>query len=180
MQAQRKNPNVLIEDCRLLYRNFAGKKERFNKEGDRNFTLVLSDKDVQRLEETGLPWNIKALKPRPGEENEPPTMSIKVKVQFPKPGSAGSPPKMVMITSRGKTKLDEETAGLLDWPTIITHCDLSIRPYNWTNEEEGTSGTTAYLVGIFANIEEDELEMKYADVPDSTPANVNYEPNEEY
>jgi hypothetical protein len=69
-----------------------------------------------------------------------------------------------MITSRGRTSLGEEEINLLDWAEIKT-ADVIFRPYNW--EVSGKTGVKAYLVSLFVTIKEDELELKYADIPDT-------------
>jgi len=70
----------------------------------------------------------------------------------------GRPPRIVLITSRGRTNLDESTVEMLDWADII-NVDLIIRPYEWTVNNK--SGVKAYLQSIYATIDEDPLEVKY-------------------
>jgi hypothetical protein len=66
-----------------------------------------------------------------------------------------------MVTSRGRTNLGEAEVDLLDWADI-TNVDLIVRPYEWT--VSGKSGIKAYLQAIYVTIEEDALELKYADL----------------
>lgn len=147
--------HITIEDARIIFRNFAGKEGQFNREGDRNFAVLLDDpKLIKVLEKDG--WNIKHLKPR--EEGDEPQPYLQVSVNF-----DGRPPKVAIITSRGRTNLGEKEVEMLDWADIRT-LDLIIRPYNWN--VNGKTGIKAYLQSLFATIEEDELELKYADLDD--------------
>jgi hypothetical protein len=75
-----------------------------------------------------------------------------------------NPPRIVLITSRGKTNLDESMVSLLDWADI-ENVDMIVRPYNW--DVNGKTGIKAYVKSLYVTIREDELELKYLDVPDS-------------
>jgi hypothetical protein len=114
-------------------------------------------------------WNVKYLRSR--EEDEEPQPRLEVEVRF-----DGRPPRVVMVTSRGKTPLDESTVSILDWAEV-TNVDLIIRPYEW--DVNGKTGVKAYLQSIFVTIHEDELEQKYADVPDSAMSAMVAVPDEE-
>lgn len=149
-------PNVTIEDARIVFRNFSGKEGQYNREGDRNFAVILDEVKANLMLQDG--WNIKYLKPR--EDGDDPTPYMQVSVSY-----KGRPPRVVMITSRGRTNLDESLVDMLDW-VDIAHVDLIINPYVW-GPINGKSGVKAYLHAIYVTIAEDELELKYADVPDS-------------
>lgn len=152
----RNENTVLMEGVRIIFRNFAGKEGQYNREGDRNFAVLLDDHTAEAMTTDG--WNVKWLKPREdAEEDEPPQAYLPVSVNF----SKGRPPRVVMITSRGRTNLDENVVELLDWADI-TNVDMIIRPYEWT--VSGKSGVKAYLQSIYVTIEEDELEKKYAEL----------------
>ena len=150
---------VLIEGARILFRNFAGKEGQYNREGDRGFSVLLDDDVAKMMEADG--WNVKYLKPRTDEEEENPQAYIQVTV-----GYRGRPPRIVMITSRGRTDLDESMVELLDWADI-ENADLILNPYSW--DVNGKTGIKAYVKSLFVTIREDALERKYADV-DQIPA----------
>ena len=146
--------NVTLEDVRIVFRNFAGNEGLYNRQGDREFSVVLDDETAEKMIREG--WNIKTKPPREdGDEN---FNYLKVSVSF-----KGRPPRLVLVTSNGRTTLDEETCELLDWADLKT-VDMILRPYHWN--VNGKTGTKAYLHAIYATIHEDALEQKYRDVPE--------------
>lgn len=146
---------VLLENVRIGFRNFSGKEGKYNREGDRNFNVFLEPDQAERFENEG--WNVKYLKPR--DEDDQPQAILQVTVSY-----KGRPPTVVMITSRGRTALSENEVDILDWADLRS-VDMTLNPYHWT--VSGKSGVKAYLKSIYVTIEEDELDLKYADVPDS-------------
>lgn len=148
--------DVLLEDVRILsgqFRHFSGEKDAFHNAGQRDFAIALEKEVAEQMEADG--WNIKWLKPR--EEGDDPMATLKIKVNF-----NGFPPQIMLVTSRNKTQLDEETVSILDYADIES-ADMFLSPYDWT--VNGKSGRTAYLSKLFVTIHEDELDKKYADVP---------------
>ena len=145
-----------LDDAQIRFRNFSGAAGQYNAAGNRNFCVLLPDDVAQAMAADG--WNIKYLKPR--EEDDLPQAYIKVKVKFDGP----RPPKVFMINSRGRLQLDESMVSILDWAEFAK-VDLIISPYKYN--VNGNEGVTAYLQTIFVTIKEDELELRYADVPDA-------------
>lgn len=152
----KKLKSVVLEDVQIMFKNFSGREGKFNRDGDRNFCAVLDPKTAELMSKDG--WNIRSLDPR--EEGDEPLHYIQVKVNY----GGFTPPRIVMITSRGKSTIDESEVNLLDL-SIIEHADLIINPYQW--EVNDKTGVTAYLKSLYVTIQEDELEQKYFDVPDS-------------
>ena len=143
---------VIMEGVRIIFRNFAGKEGQYNREGDRNFAVLLDEKIASAMSEDG--WNVKVLKPRDEEEGSEPQAYLPVAVNF-----RGRPPRIVMITSHNRTTLDESQVETLDWVDIL-NVDLIVRPYEWT--VNGKTGIKAYLQSMYITIEEDPLEAKYS------------------
>lgn len=141
-----------VEDARIIFRNFSGKEGQYNREGDRNFAVILDPVIADQMLEDG--WNVKTLKPR--EEGDEPTPYVQVAVNF-----NNRPPKIMQITSSGRTLINEDLVDTLDWAEIKT-VDLIARGYEWS--VNGKSGVKAYLKTMFVTIEEDALERKYADM----------------
>ena len=140
----------LVEDAPLIFRNIKGREDQYNREGDRNFAVILDPDVAKEMLKDG--WNVRELKPR--EEGDAPTPYIQVAVKF-----DIRPPKIVTITSSGRTNLTEDSVEVLDWAEIRT-ADLIVRGYEWS--VNGKSGVKAYLQSLFVTIEEDPLEQKYA------------------
>lgn len=141
-----------IDDARIIYRNFRGEGGKFNREGDRNFAVVIPKQELaDKLLNRG--WNVK-IKP-PKDEEDSPFMYLPVKVKFNDRG-----PQVYLRTDDRVNRLDEETISVLD-DVYIRSVDLDIRPYDW--DVNGKSGRTAYLQSIEVIQEIDRFAARYAE-----------------
>ena len=153
------NKNIVIENARIGFRNFSGKEGKFNPAGRRNFCVFLESDLARTLEGDG--WNVRWLQPRDEEEEDQAYLQVAVSYD-------NIPPKIILVSSKGKNQLDEESVNILDWAEI-ENVDIIIRPYNW--DVNGKSGVKAYVKSMYVTLVEDEFEAKYMDVPDSA-ANI--------
>lgn len=154
---------VTIEDARIIFRNFSGAEGTFNAAGNRNFCVVLSEESAEEL--AALGWKVKYPKPR--EDGDTPLPYIPITVKWKKDGTRN--PTVVLITNQGRsrTTLGEDELFLLDWAEI-KNVDLIWRDFNW--EVNGNMGHKAYLKSIYVTIQEDRLQLKYADLEDTAVA----------
>jgi hypothetical protein len=142
----------MVEDARIIFRNFSGEPSQYNREGDRNF-VVLLDRDIAKeMADDG--WNIKTLPAREEGDEDQPMITVAV-------GYKNRPPIVTMIGSLSgiRTRMTEETVGVLDWADFES-VDLIARGYDW--EVNDKKGTKAYLQTMFVTIREDALQQKYA------------------
>lgn len=140
----------MVENAELIFRNFSGKEGQYNAEGERSFSVILDDEVAKTMLEDG--WNVKYLSAR--DEGEPDRPCVSVSVNF-----KNRPPRIITITSTGRTHLDEDSVGILDWADFA-NVDMIARGYEW--DVNGKSGIKAYLQSMYATFEEDALERKYA------------------
>lgn len=141
--------NRTLEDITIAFRNFAGKEDLYNREGDRNFAIILEPEVADSMLQDG--WNVKYLRAR--DEGDDPQPYIQVAVSY-----KNRPPKICMVTSKGMTYLTEDEVEMLDWVDIET-ADCTLNPYDWS--VNGKAGTKAYLQALYVKIEEDYLQAKW-------------------
>ena len=142
-----------IDDARIIFKNFEGRGDKFNREGDRNFSLLIEDENTANaLIKEG--WNVKI---KPGrEEGDDPFMRLPVKVKFTDYG-----PNVYLVTGNRRNELDEESIGCLD-NIEIESVDMDIRPYDW--EVNGRTGRTAYLQSMEVTQRIDRFAARYANI----------------
>ena len=141
-----------IDNAMITHRNFAGRGDQYNREGDKNFSLIIPTPEMaEDLISRG--WNVKIRDAR--DEGGDPFMFLKVKVKFNDRG-----PNVYLKSGRATNKLDEESIAILD-DIEIMNVDLDIRPYDWTLTN-GDSGRTAYLQGMDVEQKLDRFAESYA------------------
>lgn len=143
--------NILqIDDARIIFRNFSGAPSKFNREGDRNFAVIIPEQEIaDALIAEG--WNVKIKPPR--EDGDTLFMYLPVKIKFNDRG-----PRVYLKSGSNIIRLDEESVSCLDNVDIIS-VDLDIRPYDWN--VNGMEGRTAYLKSIQVTQEVDRFYDQY-------------------
>jgi hypothetical protein len=162
---QKRLKDLTLYNVQLVFKNFMGAEKQFNPAGQRNFSILIDPASAQDMLADG--WNVKFLKPREGDDpNEPPQAHLPVKVRY-----THRPPTIVMVTERSdgtksKTPLAEDMVGALDY-VVMKEVDIIINPSSW--EYSGRKGVTAYCKSLYVTIEMNDLDRKYADIPEIGP-----------
>ena len=139
-----------IDDARIIFKNFEGRGDKFNREGDRNFSLLIEDPNTaDALKREG--WNVKIKDSGDGED---PFMRLPVKVKFTDYG-----PNVYLVSGGRRVELDEESIGCLD-NIDIESVDMDLRPYDW--DVNGRTGRTAYLQSMQVVQRIDRFAARYA------------------
>lgn len=141
-----------VNDARIIYRNFKGEGGKYNREGDRNFAMVIPNQELaDELISRG--WNVKIKAPR--EEGDDPFMYLPIKVKFNDHG-----PRIYLTAGNHTNCLEEDMVAMLD-DIDIRSVDLDIRPYDW--EVTGKTGRTAYLQAMEVIQEIDRFSARMAE-----------------
>lgn len=136
---------IQINDARIIFRNFEGRGDKFNREGDRNFSVVIPTQEIadalmNDTNEYGVGWNVKVKPPR--EDGEDPFIHMGVKVKF----TAFGPNVYLKSGDADAVRLDESNIDCLD-NIDIASVDLDIRAYD--DEINGRGFRSAYLQSIY-------------------------------
>lgn len=139
-----------IDEARIIYRNFAGAPSQFNREGDRNFSVVIPDEEIaDALAAEG--WNVKIKEREDGSV----LMVLPVKIKFNERG-----PKIYLQSGKSRNILSEDECARLDKIAILC-VNMDLRPYDW--DINGKTGRTAYLDAIEVYQEMDRFAERYAE-----------------
>lgn len=146
-----------VNDARIIYRNFRGEGSKYNREGDRNFAMIIPNQELAD-ELIAHGWNVKIKAPR--EEGEDPFMYLPIKVKFNDRG-----PHIYLMTGDRTNRLEEDMVPMLD-DIDICSVNLDIRPYDW--EVNGKTGRTAYLqaMKVIQEIDRFAAEMAEEECPE--------------
>lgn len=166
-----------IEGAKIVFRNFAGQGTPYNREGSRNFSVVIPNKEAA-IAYYNAGWNVSVKGTTPedkealrggknfmekvailnqrGTDNDA-LYHLRCNVNL----ESKSPAQIFLIAGKNRKPIlmTKETVAQID-VMDIAHCDLVIRPYHWSTPTGG--GITAYLKTMYVVINEDPFAAKYA------------------
>ena len=143
---------LVFHECKIVYRNLAGRIDEYNERGDRSFAVVIDDPELaDQLEEDG--WRIKRRPPR--IEGNPDFVTLKVFVKY-----ENRPPKIYLVCGGVRTLLSESTVGEIDAAEIL-NVKLACVPYRGKNSRDGKF--SAYCKTMYVYAEGDEFEDDFVD-----------------
>lgn len=148
---------VLIENLSnrsIIYRNFAGRKEQYNPNGQRKFTVVINPDDAQMLASNG--WNVKIRPPK--NEGDDPFCTLEVKIRL---DLDWAKPKIKQFSRTGVVGITEDNIANFD-QAEFEKVDIVLRQYVWTNMK-GETGVSAQLSEMNAKLAQGVLDAKWAE-----------------
>ena len=165
MLTNNRRNTITLDKVRLIFKNFSGRASEYNAAGNRNFAIVLDEETAHELyEDYGL--NVKY--PKPGDERDLDPY-LKVIVRF-----ENFPPRIILLTGKGQTVLNEDTVFMLDFADI-EWADITLslgRPGRWTRSD-GREGVPTYVKTMYIKLHEDPLEERYSHYSESDDSAMN-------
>lgn len=140
-----------LEDAEIIFRNFRGEGSKFNRDGSRNFCVILSEDDAEMFADMGC--NIKRTKPK--KEGDVARPYVKVLL-------GDYDPEIYVITNGRKKLLTPSRYGKLDRLNFET-VDMEVVRGNKQWETNGQTGYSLYLESMVAILPDSRLRSKYAD-----------------
>lgn len=142
---------IFIEDAEIIFRNFRGEGSKFNREGSRNFCVVLSEEDAIKFADMGC--NVKRTKAKKEGDEERPYVKVLL---------GEYDPEIYLISNGRKKLLSPSRYSKLDSLNFET-VDMEIARSNKQWENNGQTGYSLYLESMVAVLPESRLRSKYAD-----------------
>ncbi len=154
---------IVIYDAQVgrgSYRNFEGRGGEYNTSGSRNFVVFLDTEFAKEIEAKGAPVVWKPNKYNDGELRA--QMKVHVKYRD-KLGNPLTPPKIILMSRKNKTELEEDDIKMLDHADI-SRFDMILSMY----KNKGNMGpeNSVSLSTLYATLNENELDAMYADQDD--------------
>lgn len=179
-----------IDGARIIFRNFRGEGSQYNREGDRNFAVVIPDRDLTSEEVNNILDTYSDAEMVYNESMECDVLTIageevlttvdvlkalrwNVKVKKPRTPEE-SPmhylevkvsfndrgPAIFLSSGNNRRKLTEQTAFLIDEIDIL-EANMDVRPYDWS--VGGREGRSAYLQEMYVVQEIGRFSARFAE-----------------
>ncbi|MDR2395828.1 MAG: hypothetical protein LBD57_04445 [Endomicrobium sp.] len=132
--------NIVLENPKFIYKNFSGKVTQHNVKGMRNFCVILNQETVDAISKDG--WHIKYLK-NYKEDGLIPYLKVSINYNY------INKPEIIVLSSDGKTILNEDNIGILD-KVEIKNSKLIIRSYTYDKglKDNVPANIIAYLKSL--------------------------------
>lgn len=131
-----------IQPNDIRFRNFTGRGSKYNREGARNFKLVIDPEDVEKLQDLGI-YVPERETAKPGGM---PTFQTKVNVSY-----MYTEPAIILYSGDNKIRITENTCGQLDGIEIIDIPHLVV-----------TTSNNTFNDTKLCNLEELGIEKRYS------------------
>jgi len=156
MAGERKIKLFEIPNANLIFRNFSGRTDIFGN-SKRTFGVKIENEELlNKLMDAG--FLIKYL----NNGDDPDIPWLKCTVKF-----GDYPPKVWIKSGKEKTRLTEDTIGILDSADIID-VKLTISPYEW-ELPTGKKGVTAYVNALYVTVAVDKFAEEFFDDDEDIP-----------
>lgn len=138
--------NIIIEDAQVIFANFSGHEGRYNRAGNRNFSVIIPDTNLAlQLKDEG--WNIKERVVNGESTGEYYISGVNINFDY------FIKPRIVYITNvNGREHEMELTEELLDSGIAeqldgrgAERYDISIRPRVWKRNDDSFGGIKGYV-----------------------------------
>lgn len=145
---------IEFEDATIIYRNFEGREDKYNRAGNRHFSVILTEEQAIELSDMGC--NVKRTKPRDPEEEGKPYVKILLGMYDPE----------IYTVIRGRKKLLQPNQYAKLDRLEIEYADLEVSRSNKEWESNGKTGYSLYLETLVCKIRESRILSKYDDYDD--------------
>ena len=144
---------LILEGVRIIFRNLEGRGDKFNRAGNRCFSVLIDDpRTAIQLQSEG--WNVKSSKPKNSGDN--------IYWYLPVTVNLSGNTKVYLITDQ-RILLKEDDVYLVD-EMELAYADLILRAYDW--EVNGKHGRKAYLNTGYFVARIDKFASKYQGMGD--------------
>lgn len=140
----------------IIWRNFEGRKEKYNEQGNRFFTLSLPENIANELQDQGFNVRMRVV-----ESQDGPRTYYNLKVNLKYYGSQYDPKVYFMQSDGEHATLDEHSVKLLD-TTQFAEVAMDIYPKTYIDMASGDEKLSARLNKLLFTQEVDEFEKEFA------------------